>query len=147
MAIREHRIILEATALQMAFTFRCPSSVGGHDLGASCILMSIASRDTLFRGIDLHLPPQLRIYKIAQIRCVTGVFPKWKRYWLNSVNLINHCSMNWVQFKDPVSHMCLAGTVVASWSLMQEVTGSSPFTVTTNISVNSVKTFRENLIE
>ena len=35
--------------------------------------------------------------------------------------------MNWAQFKDPVSHMCLAGTVVASWSLIQEVAGSSPF--------------------
>ena len=28
--------------------------------------------------------------------------------------------MNWAQFKDHVSHMCLAGAVVASWSLMQE---------------------------
>ena len=30
---------------------------------------------------------------------------------LNSVNsgkLINHSSMNWVQFKNPVSHACLA---------------------------------------
>ena len=27
------------------------------------------------------------------------------------------------QFKDPVSHMCLAGTVVAPWSLAQEVAG------------------------
>ena len=40
-----------------------------------------------------------------------------------------------MQFKDPVSHMCLAGTVVASWSLTQEVAGSSPFTVLTNIFV------------
>ena len=39
----------------------------------------------------------------------------------------NHWSMNWTQFKDPVSHMCLAGAVVASWSLTQEVAGSSPF--------------------
>ena len=31
--------------------------------------------------------------------------------------------MNWAQFKDPVSHMCLAGTVVACWSLTQEVAG------------------------
>ena len=31
--------------------------------------------------------------------------------------------MNWAQFKDPVSHMCLAGTVVVSWSLTQEVAG------------------------
>ena len=29
--------------------------------------------------------------------------------------------MNWAQLKDPVSHMCLAGAVVASWSLTQEV--------------------------
>ena len=33
----------------------------------------------------------------------------------------NHRSMKWAQFKDPVCHMCLAGTVVASWSLIQEV--------------------------
>ena len=35
--------------------------------------------------------------------------------------------MNGAQFKDPVSHICLAGTVVASWSLTQEVADSSPF--------------------
>ena len=29
--------------------------------------------------------------------------------------------MNWAQFKDPVSHVCLDGTVVAFWSLTQEV--------------------------
>ena len=43
--------------------------------------------------------------------------------------------MNWAQFKDPVSHMCLAGTVVTFWSLTQVVAGSSPFTVMTNIFV------------
>ena len=26
---------------------------------------------------------------------------------VNSGNLINHCSMNWGQFKNPVSHMCV----------------------------------------
>ena len=35
--------------------------------------------------------------------------------------------MKWAQFKDPVAHMCLAGTVVASWYLTQEVAGSSSF--------------------
>ena len=35
--------------------------------------------------------------------------------------------MNWDQFKDPISHLCLAGSVVASWSLRQEVAGSNPF--------------------
>ena len=34
--------------------------------------------------------------------------------------------MNWVQYKDPVSHMCLVGTIIASWSLAQDVAGSSP---------------------
>ena len=127
----------------MAFTFGCPSSVGGHDLETSCILMSVVSSDTLCRGVDLNLPPQLRISKIAQIlHCVTGVFPKWNMNSLNSANLINHCSMNWVQFKDPVSHMCLAGAVVTSWSLMQEVAGSNPFTVMTNIFVTE---FSENI--
>ena len=28
---------------------------------------------------------------------------------MNSVNLVNHLSMNWSQFKDPVSSMCLSG--------------------------------------
>ena len=41
--------------------------------------------------------------------------------------------MNWGQFKDPVSHMCLAGAVAASWSPTQEVTDSDHFTVMTNI--------------
>ena len=36
---------------------------------------------------------------------------------LNSEKLINHWSMNWAQFKDSITHMCLAGTVVACWSL------------------------------
>ena len=31
--------------------------------------------------------------------------------------------MNWAKFEDPVSHICLAGTVVAPWSLTQEVAG------------------------
>ena len=42
--------------------------------------------------------------------------------------------MNWTQFKDPLGYPCLAGAVVASWSLTQEVVGSN----------YSVKTFREN---
>ena len=57
----------------------------------------------------------------------------------NSGNRINHWSMNWRQFKDHVSHMCLAGAVVASWSLMQEVAGSIPFTVMTNISHHCIQ--------
>ena len=52
---------------------------------------------------------------------------------VNSENLINHSSMNWGECKDPVCHVCIAGDVIASWSLTQEVAGSSPFTVMTNI--------------
>ena len=51
--------------------------------------------------------------------------------------------MNLTQFKDPVSHMSLAGAVVALMFLMQKMSGSSFFTIMT---VDSVKTFRENSI-
>ena len=51
--------------------------------------------------------------------------------------------MNWDQFKDPVSHMCYVGAVVASWSLTQEVAGLSPFTVMTNIFVTDFSEFSE----
>ena len=40
--------------------------------------------------------------------------------------------------------MCLAGALVASWSLTQEVGGSIPFTVITNIFVIEFTKFREN---
>ena len=49
--------------------------------------------------------------------------------------------MNWAQFKVPVSHMFLAGTAVASWSLTLEAVGSSPFTVMTNIFVRECESF------
>ena len=51
----------------------------------------------------------------------------------NSENLINHLSMNWAKFRDPVFPMCLDGTVVASSILTQDAAGLSPFTVMTNI--------------
>ena len=50
-------------------------------------------------------------------------FSKWNRNSLNSANLgnrINQWSMNWAQFKDPVSHTCLAGALtqeMAGWQL------------------------------
>ena len=46
---------------------------------------------------------------------------------VNAANLINHWSVYWGQFKDDISHMWLAGAVVASWSLTQGPTGSNPF--------------------
>ena len=53
--------------------------------------------------------------------------------------------MNWAEFQDSVLHMCLAGAMVTSWSLTQEVAGSSPFTVMTNISVPEFSEFGENI--
>ena len=53
--------------------------------------------------------------------------------------------MNWFQFKDPVSHTCLAGAVIASWSLTQEVAGLSPFTEKTNIFVTESSEFSGNI--
>ena len=55
--------------------------------------------------------------------------------------------MNGAQFKDPVFHMCLAGAVVASWSLTQELAGSSPFTVMENIFVTEFTEFSEQFRE
>ena len=55
--------------------------------------------------------------------------------------------MNWVQFKDLVSHMCLAGAVVAFWSLTQKVAGSSPFAILTNISVTEFAKFSETFMK
>ena len=43
--------------------------------------------------------------------------------------------------------MCLAGTVVASWSLTQEMSGLSPFTVMTNIFVTEFREFRDTFRE
>ena len=62
----------------------------------------------------------------------------------NPRNLINHLSMNWAQYKDPVSHMRIADTVVASWSLTQELSGSNHFTVTTNIFVTEFNELNSN---
>ena len=67
---------------------------------------------------------------------------------LNSVNLgnlINHWSMNWAKLNDSVSNMCLAGAMVAPWYLKQDVAGSSPFTVMTNIAVTEFAEFIENI--
>ena len=47
--------------------------------------------------------------------------------------------MNWTQFKDPVSKMCLTGAVLECRSPTQEMSGSNPFTVMTDIlSLNSL---------
>ena len=57
------------------------------------------------------------------------VFPKWKGNSMNSANsenIRNPWSMNGSQFTDPLCYLCLPGTVVASWFLTKEVTGSNP---------------------
>ena len=53
--------------------------------------------------------------------------------------------MKWAQFIDPVSHMSLAGTVVASWSHTQNMAGLSPFIVMTNSFVFEFSEFNENI--
>ena len=47
--------------------------------------------------------------------------------------------MNWSQLKDAVSHMYLAGAVVAFWYLIQDMAGSNPFTAMTNIFVTEFR--------
>ena len=53
--------------------------------------------------------------------------------------------MNWGKFKDAVSHTCLAGAVVVSWSLTQEIAGSGPFTVLITILVTEFSKSSENI--
>ena len=50
-------------------------------------------------------------------------------HWFQWIHGIwkNHWSKNWAYFKDPLCDLCLPCAVVASWSLTQEVAGSSPF--------------------
>ena len=67
----------------------------------------------------------------------TRVLPKWIRSSVHSGNMIDHCSMNWSQFKDPLYYLCLAGAV-ASWSLTQEVAVSNFFSKYNILSPNSV---------
>ena len=54
--------------------------------------------------------------------------------------------MNWGQFKDPLSHVSLAGAVVASWSLTQlqlgfcsrqREFGKAPITVDSSVSMGA----------
>ena len=55
--------------------------------------------------------------------------------------------MNWAQFKDPVSHMFLAGAVVASWSLAQEAASGrlESFSCNDIFFVNEFAEFSENI--
>ena len=90
---------------------------------------------------DVH---SRRTYNCPWLRlmCQWSFFLNGAELSLNSVNsgnLINHRSMNWAHFQDPVSHMCLAGAVVASWCLIQEVAG-----VMRNIFVIEFAEFSEN---
>ena len=55
--------------------------------------------------------------------------------------------MNWAQFKDPVSQLCLAGTVVASYTRGGWVASLSPFTAKPNIFVTKFSTFSKNIRE
>ena len=53
---------------------------------------------------------------------------------------------NLAQFKDPVFHMCLAGIMVASQSLTQELVGLSPlFTCNDKYFVSEFSEVNENL--
>ena len=49
------------------------------------------------------------------------------------------------QFKDPIAHICLAGAVVASWSLTQRGGRFESFTVMINIFVSEFSQFIENI--
>ena len=103
----------------------------------------------LFDFIMMNLNGR-RIETLHCMKATLEFFLNWAELSMNSVNSVNsgnlksHWSINRTQYNDPVSHVCLAGTVVAYWSLTQEVAGSRPFTVT-NIFVTEFAEFSENL--
>ena len=75
-----------------------------------------------------------------------GGFLKWNRiHWIQRIQRI-HWTMNSVQYKDLLGYLWLCGTVVESLSLTQEIVGSNTaiFLKLYFLSLNSVKTFREN---
>ena len=51
------------------------------------------------------------------------------------------------EFTESIKSMCLAGAVVASWSLTQDVAGSNPLTVIKNILVTECIKFNESFKE
>ena len=90
--------------------------LSSHVVPHLSFVISHLVRKTTFHALQGHNTTELKTF--------SGVFPKWVELSLNSANLRNlmkHWSMNWAQFKDPVSHMCIAGTVVACWFITQEV--------------------------
>ena len=86
--------------------------------------------------------------KVRCMRCIDYVtlelFLNRAEPSLNSGNL--KITEVWIRLRlDPVSLMGLVGIVVASWSLTQEVAGSSPFTGMTNIFVAEFTEFSEKI--
>ena len=78
-----------------------------------------------------------------------GVFPKWGRTFIKFSEVSDFSGSDkslkiGLNLKIP-SLTCLAGAVVASWSLAQEVAGSSLFAVMTNISVTEFAEVIENI--
>ena len=76
--------------------------------------------DKIFTGY-LHLEFSLFFYRKY------WSFPKMERKFSKFRESTNQWSMNWGQFKDPVSHLCVAGAVVPSWSLTLVAAGSNLF--------------------
>ena len=73
---------------------------------------------------DFSKQTKLYSVNIKNNDTVTWVFPEWNGNLVNStnsrnMNLKNHCSMNWAQFKDPVSDLFLTNVVVTSYERLQ----------------------------
>ena len=84
-------------------------------------------------------------------QCCSGVFPKWSITFTEFSEFRendNHWSMNWAQFKGPVSHVCCVGAVVACWPLTQVVAGWQGFEsfYWMTYFCKNLQTFRENPI-
>ena len=94
--------------------------------------MFLPSARYLWQG-NVFTPVCHSVHRGCLSRCILGYIP----------SLPSACWSS--PFKDPISHMCLAGAVVASWSLTQEMAVSSPFNVMTNMFVPEFAEFNEDI--
>ena len=79
-----------------------------------------------------------------EVKHVTKKGDKNHKFSLNGTGILIN-GMNYNQFRNPISHMCLVGTVVASWSLIQKMACSNPFTAMTNfLSLNFLNSMKSS---
>ena len=100
------------------------------------ILRTLPATDCIVSATLGQVLLEYMMSPVGYYKCISPVlsytmefFLNRTKFQLNQANLgklINHWSMNWAQFKDPVSHMCLAGAVITCWPLTTDLESRPP---------------------